>query len=279
METIQKYTEQTYCTRADVLREFDASIADVVWREIVRYREQFRYEITCFLHSYELIFCRSVVWKMMKAENALIRFLYAMEEESKTVSRWDTMDTIGIQQMKELCEQAHVQDVDCMVSILRMDLPMVVRFFLCSFFKDEERDFAVTMLLVYEGVPVREEVINMLSETSFPTCEKDVTYGFLRFLEQMQLKISNRMVLLKGRNKKEEQILELSALKERYPQYSDELLAFYATHRNIGHYYTIQQYVRFSHVCYETARYSLDQLVKAHWYQKQKMGKKFVYFI
>lgn len=52
---------------------------------------------------------------------------------------------------------------------------------------------------------------------------------------------------------------------------------FYARHCTLGMYYTIDQYKKTVKCVYETARTSMDHLAELGYYNKQQVGKKFVY--
>lgn len=52
---------------------------------------------------------------------------------------------------------------------------------------------------------------------------------------------------------------------------------FYARHCSLGMYYTIEQYKKCVKCVYETARTSMDHLAELGYYNKTKVGKKFVY--
>ena len=52
---------------------------------------------------------------------------------------------------------------------------------------------------------------------------------------------------------------------------------FYARHCTLGMFYTIEQYKKATKCVYETARTSMDKLVEFGYYEKQLVGKKFVY--
>jgi len=52
---------------------------------------------------------------------------------------------------------------------------------------------------------------------------------------------------------------------------------FYVHHCTVGKYYTIQQYVKFEKVVYETARTSMDNLAKRGYYRRDNVKNKFVY--
>ena len=66
-------------------------------------------------------------------------------------------------------------------------------------------------------------------------------------------------------------------LLERYPYMKKGQADFYVHHCTPGRYYTIQQYVKFEGVVYETARTSLDYLAGEGFYRKQSVKNKYVY--
>ena len=66
-------------------------------------------------------------------------------------------------------------------------------------------------------------------------------------------------------------------LLEKNPLLKKKEAHFYARHSIIGSYYTIQMYKNFENVVYETARTSMDSLVKFGYYRKEQIKNKFVY--
>ena len=66
-------------------------------------------------------------------------------------------------------------------------------------------------------------------------------------------------------------------LLEKDPFLSKHQAHFYVHHCVPGKFYSIQQYVKFEHVVYETARTSLDFLAKNGYYRQLQVKNKFVY--
>ena len=66
-------------------------------------------------------------------------------------------------------------------------------------------------------------------------------------------------------------------LLESDPYLSKKQADFYVHHCTPGKYYSIQQFVKFEHCVYETARTSLELLAKQGYYRKQSVKNKFVY--
>lgn len=118
-----------------------------------------------------------------------------------------------------------------------------------------------------------------MDRTDRQITDLDVTSNFLSLLEVLRLKFSDEMLSLNRKDTLSLQKLDARELTERYPMLQKESIAFYVAHRKLHHYYTLQDYMQNAGVCYETARYSMEKLVALKWYQKQKIGKKFVYFV
>ena len=68
-------------------------------------------------------------------------------------------------------------------------------------------------------------------------------------------------------------------LLHRFPQFSRQQISFFAAHRDLGCYYSIQEYARHAQVCYETARQAMEQFTACRWYYRRKVGKRFLYSV
>ena len=66
-------------------------------------------------------------------------------------------------------------------------------------------------------------------------------------------------------------------LLESNPALNKKQASFLATHCTMGHYYTIQQFKKFAHCAYETARTSMDKLAAERYYEKRQIKNKYVY--
>jgi Fic family protein len=66
-------------------------------------------------------------------------------------------------------------------------------------------------------------------------------------------------------------------LMETHPSMKKGEAYFYARHHAIGKYYTLAQYKKLLDCAYETARTSMEHLVKLGYYRKEKYKNKFVY--
>ena len=62
-----------------------------------------------------------------------------------------------------------------------------------------------------------------------------------------------------------------------YPHLKRKQAHFYITHCTLGFNYTISQFEKYEKTVYETARTSMDALANLGFYEKKKIGKKFLY--
>jgi Fic family protein len=76
---------------------------------------------------------------------------------------------------------------------------------------------------------------------------------------------------------KTQKILSSQQLMFKFPTLSEKAAQFYVANNNPENSYTIQSFREYVGSSYETARYSLDNLVKLGLYSKTKVGKKYVY--
>ncbi len=89
-----------------------------------------------------------------------------------------------------------------------------------------------------------------------------------RSLSATRIRYSN-----KSAGKSKEELLAL------YPFLSEKQALFYCTHQQVLHNYTIKDYAKACECSLETARTALNQLCDLGWYQRYKIGKKFIYRI
>ena len=68
-----------------------------------------------------------------------------------------------------------------------------------------------------------------------------------------------------------------NALLESDPYLKKAQAHFYVRHSTVGKFYTIQQFKKAEGCVYETARTSMDNLVKLGYYRREQIKNKFVY--
>lgn len=304
-ETAQKYSELAYYSKQDVAKEMDHYLVEPIWHEIEQYRSLFK---VCFpikgratylvrnpfvnnqiaqtqemLQAYIL---RHKDEQMQKPDVFWLRQkeIYTFESlfiQLKYQKAWDVQEMF-IAFFKQLHLEESISYETCKY-LMNPHHNLLLQLFLISMELDKRSAYIIQYPLLAShhallcvNIWKMEEICDLYDKNGV---DFDVTKQFLSFLEHIQLKLSNEMVLLDAGNDNNIQLMQEQELIECYPMLQKEQISFYIAHRLHHHYYTLQDYMTFHNVCYETARYSMEKLVALHWYQKAKIGKKFVYYI
>lgn len=290
-ELAKRYSEERYYRKEDIMEEMDSYLVEPVWEEITKYRSIFKIDYDIFDYRSYLIYNPKMIQTLLKTQQLMTKGILhnAIWSEQKNLP--ETLQPLFVALSGRLSatkdETSWFRN-----SILLLSIPIQEKFlhFLCDeeevmlvklfylviCYKEEKKQELLVLFLMKEGYLHFLELIIECTELIEEDIH-DMTPFFLKFLHNIWLKISSLMVLLKGSCEEDTKLMLFEELREKYPCYSDEQLHFYIEHRQIKRYYTIRQYMEYAHVCYETARYSMEQFVEQSWYQKQKLGKKFVY--
>lgn len=287
-EATKKYSEEHYIDKEQLKRELDPYLVDPVWEEIQKYRRIFRVEYV-FLEGKGYI-----TWNRLTS--------FQLLKSMQIIEQWepysDTCEEVGDDKLFALLHSYHpfqepyawfihtVSALQLPLSkplqefLIQPDQPLLLKLFLLSIYAHSYQNETIRILL---KLTAHERLLPVIMEVSLNSNREhlpdDLTPLFLTFLNDIWLKISDLMVLLNSSCNQEDRLAMHRVLQERYPSCSREQINFYVEHRTLHHYYTIAHYMEYCHVCYETARTALDQLVQQNWYQKQKLGKKFVYYV
>lgn len=303
-ETAQKYSEMAYYSKQDIERELDHYLVDPIWHEICQYREMFRYEFPLQDKKTYLIRNPLVNDSIFRTQEMIRQYLMQPKEDISNIDIFwlqeaevecfkHTITQMGLHvyydhniTMLHLIEQMHLQKrirKDALKFLLNTQQNVLLQLFMLTMDMDKKAMFVLQYpILRAHGMFSLANIIHL--EDICDAVDKglanlDVTSSFLSFLVQIRLKLSNEMVLLKPEQAPDVKEMQYQELIERFPNLAKAQVTFFLHHRTYQRYYTIQDYMKFCEVCYETARYSLEEFVTMRWYQKQKMGKKFVYFI
>lgn len=304
-ETAQKYSEQAYYSKEDLENELDHYLVEPLWHEICQYRSFFQREFPLHDKKTYLVYNPYVVNAMARTQELMIRYVrkhfqeplhdldyfWLREEEvwrfQALLIQLETSQSYAHKDMLiHIIEQMDIQK-QLSISSRRRLMDETENVLLQLFLLSMELDKRCAFILMYPILRNHEALclgqIFKMEEFCDLYDKKnqqlDVTGSFLSFLAYIRLKLSNDMVLLNADAKKNVLEMQYQELIERYPMLHKEQIRFFIEHRTHHHYYTLQDYMKFHDVCYETARYSMEKLVELQWYQKQKMGKKFVYYI
>lgn len=293
LEVIEKYCEDNYARKSDVEKEFGSYVFHSVWKEIDAYRKQHAYTFDFMDEKYEMVWHRKTTFLCLQIERSLYRYAKQHTFSIQDIIGFDEATTHSIHAMihqfqtsyiedkvqwfQNALATLHMQSKDYYNLLFDMQQPIIFRFYLSTFHPIEtERKILHIMILLMEDL-LELHPFFLKTQVTY-TLEEDVTYEFLTFLSNIRLQIFHDMVSL-PKNEETHKHKTLQELLESFPQLSKQQISFFIDHREIKHYYTIAQYMDYHHVCYETARYSLEKMVELHWYQKKKTGKKYVYYV
>jgi len=144
-----------------------------------------------------------------------------------------------------------------------------------DFYKTDEKPKEEIKNLVVEEKPIAEQksekpiTANVAKEATIkkeqPVVEQPVKDNIIA------VKFINSSLDEPSAKRLEHQLLETDVFLKKGEAY------FYARHCTLGSYYTIEQFKKSVRCVYETARTSMEHLVKLGYYSKQQVGKKFVY--
>lgn len=284
-ETTRTYSEDQYIKKEELKKELSGVVLESVWQQIQEYRRIFRF--TPYKEKpYYVTLNPYVIQKLSFCERLLLQY----QQRHKEPTHSSTLT----QAQRFYIEQQWPCDISETVKCFHIAIPQMYVQLICNtsihvilrlfFLLQEHKESllrAAELMLRCEGLcglGDGELLQSLYRDILIEHQEHDLTYALLRFLEDLQLQISNRMVSLK---RKSRQFLTYDAqtLQEVCPAMSLIQAAFYAKHHEAHHYYTIAQCMQEHDVCYETARTSMDGLVALGWYTKKKVGRKFVYYI
>ena len=281
MELIERFTEEKYYSLQELYKEYNATIANAMWKEITAYRKGFQMCFSFFSTSVFIVLCKQVMMKTILAEESFMRFLLTAADDvalskSEQLLYELHLDYENVEELRYACNLLGMDHVLECLTLLTMEIPFLLRVFLIL-----QSDFQYKEQLLFLACNKQHNlsILPILLTLSLPmTSKKDKTRDYLTFLADFDLQIKQAMVSC---NHSDSCYCELSAaaLGQRYPDISQQDLLFFVAHRKTNRYYTIAQYMEVCDVCYETARKSMERFVAMQWYNKRKMGKKFVYYI
>lgn len=269
---ISIYSEEEYVDKMYLHTIYSQVAAECIWKEILVYREKYRYPLYFDTKQYYLTMNPTLFHKMMK-----IYELKLEEQERIYPSIHLFIERNKCKSMKErmtlFLKENQLQMKSSIITFLCSDEILLVKLFIvCKFIKNKKLLYYILLennqLNWYPMFDLQQKLLGINTKS-------DLTYEYRNFLEQLHLHLLDNMILWKRSNNDKE--YSLNELILRFPMCSKGQLQFYMEHCNKCHYYTIAQYVHFHHVSYETARKAMNLLVSLRFYEKVKVGKKQVF--
>lgn len=306
-ETAKKYSEITYYNKEALEQELEHYLVEPLWNEINQYRSLFKQDFPLLGKKTYLVRNPLVNDTMAQLQEMFFQWLTIHQEEPyrdldlfwlkeqeqlRFASLYAKMRYDKKIDEKTLLEQVikcfHLEEElsnELITYLMNEKHNLLLKIFRIAMEGNRRSTFLLfyPILYMHHVLPLAnmiqmEEVVDHMRNVIH---ESDITLNFLSMLTYLQMKFRDSLDVYFLQDQMESTSLELDAqeLIERYPMLQKESIHFYVSHRKPHHFYTLQDYIKACDVCYETARYSMEKFVTLKWYQKQKAGKKFVYFI
>ncbi|MEF9962446.1 MAG: hypothetical protein RR863_03965 [Erysipelotrichaceae bacterium] len=296
--TIQKYSEEHYYSKNELKADFSDSTLSILWDEIEAYRALFIHEIHVFKLAYYVTYNPYLYQKIIVLHQNLNELQHRGKEEIVWLSLNETGRKIldhfyvlfnGNSQMKPLLilhalKEFHLNlDQELLVILLDEKEDIFLKVFLCILFLDKKEAILVINIIcsrISFSTILKAMDIDFLYQQLIKDKDcLDLTYLFLAFLNQTHSNLSKMVLILEKQSFYQKILMNREELHHIYPMLHRLQIEFYLSHKQSNRFYDIKDYQESNQVCYETARYSLEQLVDLHFYQKLKVGNKFVYYI
>lgn len=270
MEAISYYSEEEYRNKKEIFAMYGHPAGDCLWEEILAYRNQYFYSLDFSNRNYYVTLNKTLFLKMERVyeiqfeDYHLIPMLPYLNEETLGI------ESVLIHYQKWNPEKNSSNQYRYLVK----EGPVLIKVFVIAcFYHDEQLLYLFLALHHKSGMfPLVQEWQHYHLKNGF---DRDLTYDLRDFLDFIYFKSQKNMIKLKG---DELDNLSFEALRLRFPMLNEKQLQFYFSHHECNCYYLISHYAKFADVSYETARKAMEMLYEYHFYQKQKIGKKFVYY-
>ncbi len=275
MDLIKEYTDVHYASKKEIAKEFGVHLVDAVWNQIMQYRKEFMISI----EDVDFCLCPGILLNMVHFHELLHQDVKAEQIEGlieHEEAQWMAQHFLKTQgtfrkRLHELCVLFHSLDETRINAVMDLNYPVMCKV-TWILLKYEANDFSYLLLILLLSEWHMKGLLNLIEPTDFHALtNKDGTY----LLSMLMKKCIQKNQL--NHVKEIEQKVNFHELMYQYPQLKKYQIEFYLDHHEPGFYYTIEQFIEYSDVCYETGRCALKQLADLGFYQMMKLGKKFVY--
>lgn len=266
-EKYKMLSEEDYVTKIQLKNIYQNTAAEMIYEEILAYRSLYKYPLHFCERHYYVTMNPTLIKKMVqiyegdplisKQENLFLK-------EGMTLSLW----------IDQYTQMNNIEIKDELIEFLVKEEPYILKIFVLHFI-DAQEDFLFHFLQFYQKEHWYS-VLNSMQKIVIENKETlDLTYEFRHFLNIMYLHLTTKMLPLTGRSFSEE--FSRDELLELFPQLNEKAISFYTSHSLSQHYYTILDYQEYCHVSYESARQAMQRFLYLKFYQRIKVGKKYVY--
>ena len=277
MNLEKEYTDVRYLSKQEVADEVGRHLVDPVWQQICAYRKEFAVSVC----DVEFCLCPGILWKLLQFQEMLLSNR-KMEYDSSLLCTYDYawlfhhyLKSKGDihKRVHDLCILFQSSEEIQIISVINLSVPAVCKviWVLIHF---QHTDFQILLCALICHDAGMDFLIQLLKHEDFmATCQKDATYVLASCLDEWMKQIYLDEL------KEKECPVDYDTLLHLYPQLKKYQIQFYLDHHEPGFYYTIEQFIAYSDVCYETGRCALKQMVDLGFYQMLKQGKKFLYTV
>lgn len=286
-ELAYRYTEERYCTKHEVSKHLSVSMIDPVWEQIEQYRSPYfvSYSIK---EPLKFCLCHTILLRILKLHENKQGFFkkevltieslkqlfnnQADEQALWMVYHWHQLHR-DFGEMLQEAFQHYLGYIDLRWKNFLMDPDILMECKWIMLFNQCDNPQLARVLLLALGL--HHDCLAWMDILTVPlplAAKKEGTYAL-----QVLLDVLEKQLEASRYQAKSEITLSYQQLVFEYPQLRDYQIRFFLEHNTKGYFYTIEQFIEASGVCYETARCALEQLVSLQFYDKMKQGKKFVY--
>ncbi len=267
MSLYDQYSEQEYYTKKKLLSLNPGVVGECMYQEIWAIRKLFLMPIEAFNKKQYIIMTKKINELMIHIlETKLYKHTYESKVEYRQMEYHHKQDAL-----LRLASELNIYIPYELVQFLYRTNALLLKLYILRVFSHENK-LLYFYLKQNDRLEWYEMIIglNTVEETSV---ELDLTSSFLSFLVSFYLKICEMMVLSNG----DDIQLTYNEIQFRYPQLNENQIHFYLTHNHSQQYYTIQNFKQYTNISYESARKQLDMLMQLKFYNRIKIGKKYVY--
>ena len=271
----QEFTDDVYLSFEELEALLNYQNTQAVWHEIQAYRRPFEWQLKTSNQCFTLVLTPQLCAQCYALEQQ-IRFyqlLMGQRESSdymlQAALNPETEQAFYLNHLKAYFKMLSCDQLTALTQMQVFAQIMAVRCF-CH----EDCLAAAAFCLQRYCLPSAADLLDL----SLLAC-KDSTAEMIKMIHQAHQKLKVKLQLVKLKHSPFMNEGDVKELCARYPFLSDAQVQFYCAHRQAMHYYTVSDYAKWNQCSHETARTSLNELVKLGWYKKQKVGKKFVYLI
>jgi len=275
MNLVKEYTDVRYASKKTVKEEMGAHLFDPIWNQIESYRREYLIKI----ENVEFCLCPGILSKMVQFHESFYHFNFnegfeqLIQTEEACWLYHHFLKTKGSfrKRLHELCVLYHSLDETRINDLMNESVPVMCKFiwFLMNY---SLNDFSLLLCVLLVCEWNMKGLLSLVRKDDFEhDFNRDGTYLLSHLLMEYGGQIQISLIYNAEENS------DFTLLSYQYPQLKKYQIEFYLNHHEPGFYYTIEQFIEYSDVCYETGRCALKQLVDLGFYQMLKLGKKFVY--